>query len=205
VAIRLLLLRHARTAANAEGRSQGRDDHPLDEVGARQAEALATLVRDFAPTRVVSSPALRARQTAAPIARDAGVSIEIDDRLHEVDQGDLEGLTGVEMRERHPDFMARWMGDDLEALDIPGGESLGAAQHRMVEAMRDTLAASNDGAVVVVVTHNLSLRTYLCHVLGVPLSHFRRLRTDLASLSIVEVGEDGAILVALNEGCHLDA
>jgi len=205
VAIRLLFLRHARTAANASGRSQGRADNPLDEFGEQQAAALARLVLELGPTRVVSSPALRARQTAAPIARDAGVDTEVDERLHEVDQGELDGLTGVEMRERHPEFMVQWSGEDIGDLSIPGGESLGAAQRRMVEAVSDILASSGDGAVVAVVTHNLALRAYLCSVLGVPVSHFRRLRTDLASLSIVEVGEHGPILVALNEECGLSA
>ncbi|MEZ4501216.1 MAG: histidine phosphatase family protein [Dehalococcoidia bacterium] len=205
MAIRLLFLRHARTAANASGRSQGRADNSLDEFGERQAEALAGLVRELGPTRVVSSPAQRARQTAAPVARDSGVEIEVDERLHEVDQGLLDGLTGVEMRERHPEFMVLWSGEDIEDLAIPGGESLGDAQRRMVEAVDDILSSSEDGAVVAVVTHNLALRAYLCSVLGVPVSHFRRLRTDLASLSVVEVGEHGPILVALNEACGLPA
>lgn len=202
--MRLLLIRHARTAANAEGRSQGRTDHPLDELGLRQAEALAELVIAHEPDALVSSPALRARSTAAPIAAATGLEVAIDERLHEVDQGDLDGLTGVEMRARAPEFMERWAGDDIEALRIPGGETLGEAQARMVAVLEALAAGAAEDATVAVVSHNLALRTYLCHVLGVPLAHFRRLRTDLASLSVVEVTSEGTHLEALNERCHVE-
>ena len=62
---RVILLRHGRTAWNAQGRWQGRLDVPLDEVGLCQAErAAALLVRDGSITRLVTSPARRAAQTA---------------------------------------------------------------------------------------------------------------------------------------------
>ena len=38
---RLVVLRHGRTAWNAEGRAQGHADVPLDEVGEEQASAVA--------------------------------------------------------------------------------------------------------------------------------------------------------------------
>jgi broad specificity phosphatase PhoE len=59
---------------------------------------------------------------------------------------------------------------------------------------------------VVVVSHNLALRTLLCEALGAPLTAARRLRLELCSLAIVELRADEPwAVVALNRGCHLPA
>ena len=54
----LYLVRHGRTDANAKGLLQGRLDPPLDEIGRKQAEAIATLIGDV--DEVISSPLVRA-------------------------------------------------------------------------------------------------------------------------------------------------
>ena len=64
---RLVLLRHGRTAWNAERRFQGQADPPLDDVGRAQAYEVAALVAALEPDLLVSSDALRAMQTAVPI------------------------------------------------------------------------------------------------------------------------------------------
>ena len=73
---RLVLLRHGRTASNAENRFQGHLDVELDDVGLAQAAVAATylgeLLADAAArgaVRVVSSDLSRARQTAEPLAK----------------------------------------------------------------------------------------------------------------------------------------
>lgn len=66
--MKVLLLRHGRTAWNAERRFQGQADPPLDDVGRAQAYEIAALVAAVVPGVLVSSDAVRAVQTAAPIA-----------------------------------------------------------------------------------------------------------------------------------------
>src|SRR3954451_21003920 len=83
----LILVRHGRTAANASGLLQGRLDLPLDGVGRAQVAAMAERVGR--PARVVSSPLLRARQTAEAF----GVPYEVDDRWEELYYGDYEGVS----------------------------------------------------------------------------------------------------------------
>ncbi len=82
----LVLVRHGRTAANAQGLLQGRLDLPLDELGHAQAAELAKALGR--PSRVVSSPLRRSRQTAEAL----GVEVELDERWTELDYGDLDGL-----------------------------------------------------------------------------------------------------------------
>ncbi|MBM4416487.1 MAG: histidine phosphatase family protein [Chloroflexi bacterium] len=219
--LRLLLIRHGQTDGNAAGRTQGRREVDLNDRGRAQALALAERVRPLQPAALYASPASRAQQTAAAIAAACGVPIVTDDRLAEVDHGELDGLTGEEMRVRHPDFLRRWRDEDPTTLRIPGGESMDEAQQRMrlaIAAIRDAAqrvgapsgAPTRDGlavrnqVVVAVVSHNLALHALLCHALGVPLRAFRQFRVDLASLSIVELRDDDRwAVVQLNEQCHL--
>lgn len=202
--MRLLLVRHGQTDSNVEGRSQGRRDVPLNEHGRRQAAALAERLREPAPAAVYASPSQRAQDTAAAIAAACGVEVSTDERLAELDQGELDGLTPPEMRERDPEFLRRWMSEDPAELTMPGGESLADAQRRMLGAVRDIVARHADETVVAV-SHNLALKALLCELLGVPLATFRGFRIDVASVSAVDVLDDGVFVVAnLNDACHTE-
>jgi exopolyphosphatase/guanosine-5'-triphosphate,3'-diphosphate pyrophosphatase len=56
---------------------------PLCASGHAQARALAERLATVGATRLVSSPALRCRQTLAPLALATGLPVEIDERLGE--------------------------------------------------------------------------------------------------------------------------
>ncbi len=200
----LYLIRHGETDDNARGVSQGRRDVPLNARGRAQAAAVAAWFEGRPLTQVVSSPSSRARDVAAAIGAGRGLTVVEDERLVEFDQGELDGLPLDEMRERYPDFLEHWRNDDPTDLRMPGGETFGEVQLRMVEACEEIAAANLDGAVAVV-SHNFALRAALCHALDVPLSNFRRFRTDLASVSVVTVepGEWWRV-EGLNEQCHID-
>ena len=205
---RFLLLRHAEAAGNAAGQTQGRIDHELTERGRRQAATVAASLAPYRPVALYCSPLVRARSTAAAVAAACGLEAVTDERLIEVDHGELDGLTGEQLRERHGPFLERWRDHGFSDLRFPGGESMGEAQKRMLEAL-DAFAERHGEADVLVVSHNLALKSLLAHALGVALAAQRRFQLDLASLSVVErrPGEDGAparwSVVGLNERCHL--
>lgn len=202
---RLILVRHGETDGNVEGRTQGRRDVPLNARGRRQAAALAERLRGRPLVAVVSSPSTRCLATAEAIAAPHALAVTTDARLAEIDQGVFEGLTGEEMRRADPAFMARWRAEDPTDLRIPGGESMGEVQRRMVAACEAIAAAWPEG-VVAVVSHNLATRAFLCAALDVPLAAFRRIRHELASFAEVERLEGGGWLVTrLNERCHVSA
>jgi phosphohistidine phosphatase len=74
------LLYVVRHAAAAPGNPD--ELRPLTENGRAQARALGDrLALDAGPDAVLTSPLLRARETAGLIARAAGVTPEVDDRL----------------------------------------------------------------------------------------------------------------------------
>ena len=93
---RLVLLRHGRTAWNAERRVQGQLEAELDDTGHRQAATAAPAIAAMRPVALWSSDSARARQTAAYVAKETGLVPTYDRRLREYFLADRQGLTHEE-------------------------------------------------------------------------------------------------------------
>jgi glucosyl-3-phosphoglycerate phosphatase len=157
---RVFLLRHARTAWNAERRFQGQADPPLDDVGRAQAYEAAALVAALDPDVLVSSDAMRAVQTAEPIAEITGVEVLVDQRLRERSLGHWEGLTRDEVAHRYPDEYADWVaGRDVSRR---GGETRKQVAARALAAFSDL----PDVATAVLVTHSATAMALCSALLG---------------------------------------
>lgn len=91
----IFVVRHA--SAGERGAWDDDSLRPLDERGRQQADSLVAIVRaqlgDGVVSRVVASPALRCRETVAPLATAAGLAVEIDDRLSE--ESPIDGFEDV--------------------------------------------------------------------------------------------------------------
>jgi phosphohistidine phosphatase SixA len=74
--VRLFLVRHAHS-------DPGDPDElrPLSERGRKEARALGKRLAAAEPALVLASPLLRARETAAAVAKAAGAELRVDDRL----------------------------------------------------------------------------------------------------------------------------
>lgn len=189
----LIVVRHGRTAANASGLLLGsRLDPGLDPLGRRQAEAVAAALAGV--DRVVSSPLLRTRETAAAL----GQPVEVDDRWAELDYGDLDGtpLSAVP-----PDLWARWRRDP--GFRPGGGESLRDLGVR-VRAAADDLVDDASERDVVVVTHVSPVKAALGWALGVGDDVAWRAFVAPASITRVEVRGPNPSLHAFNVTSHLD-
>ncbi|HSJ96061.1 MAG TPA: histidine phosphatase family protein, partial [Myxococcota bacterium] len=101
---------------------------PLTDAGRAQAQQLAAALRDTGAQRLVSSPALRCRQTLAPLALATGLPVEIDDRLEERRDPAkaceaLAGLRGAVVLCSHGDQIAGLLehlrGEGAELADEP--------------------------------------------------------------------------------------
>jgi probable phosphoglycerate mutase len=206
----LVLVRHATTAASAAGRNLGQgSDPPLASEGAdlaaRLAETLAIELGELPhdEMRLLTSPALRCRQTMAPIAARLGLpdaTAAVADGLLEIDYGAWEGLTADECRRRDPDLRAAWEADPYETR-CPSGES-GADVARRSFAVLEPLEAwlaGERGRAAIVVAHNHVNRIRLCALFGWPMREYRdRLSQDPAGYSIVGFGVAGAAIRRVN-------
>jgi broad specificity phosphatase PhoE len=182
----LSIVRHARTAANAGGRLQGRLDLPLDEVGAEQAARLTNVVHGV--DRVVCSPLIRARQTAEVF----GLTPTIDERWMEVHYGDLEGCPIVDV----PRETWRRMLTDPR-FSPPGGESLASMSERVTSALEDLVDEARTTHIVVV-THATPVKAAMAWALGASLDTIWRSHVDQASVTRIIIRERGPALSVFN-------
>lgn len=159
---RALLLRHGRTAWNAERRFQGQADPPLDEVGIAQAYEVAGMVATLRPDVIVSSDAARALQTAEPIGELLGLDVLPDVRFRERSLGHWEGLTRDEVAARYPDEFADWVaGRDVSRR---GGETRAEVARRALAAFADLPAVTT----ALIVTHSATAMSLCSALLGMP-------------------------------------
>ena len=201
MALRLVLVRHGETQWNRERRSQGQTDTALTALGREQAELAARSLRDEEILAVYTSPLIRASAMAERIATFHNLQVIPRKELMELDHGDLEGMTGEEMREHYEAFLEAWL-EAPAALRLPNGESLEDLQQRTWRFVENVRAAHREGTVVAV-SHNLAMRTILCKALGMDLNHLRRVRQDVACKNVVEFRDDQIQVVLMNGTSHL--
>ncbi|GGO65297.1 histidine phosphatase family protein [Nonomuraea cavernae] len=181
----LVLVRHGETVWHAENRYAGLSDIELTPRGHDQAARLAGWAASAGLSAVYSSTLSRARITASASARAAGVELQVDARLVELDFGQADGLTAAEMHGRFPEARAAFEADPA-AHPLPGGEDPHRAADRFVAALRDIHAAHPDGRVLVV-AHTTAIRLALCGLIGVPLGSYRRLFPRLDNCAVTEL------------------
>ncbi|MDQ5856197.1 MAG: histidine phosphatase family protein [Actinomycetota bacterium] len=156
-ALRLVLARHGQTTANAEGILDTRlPGHPLTEEGHRQAAELADRLAGEPVVAVYASRALRAQQTAKPIAALHGLAAQVLDGVHEVAIGHLEGRQQPEDHRRLHEVYRAWHCGDLQAAP-PGGESGSQVLDRYLTDVA-TIRATHSGGTAVLVSHGAATR-----------------------------------------------
>jgi broad specificity phosphatase PhoE len=167
----IVLARHGETEWSRTLRHTGRTDVPLTDAGRAEARALAERLagRDF--TRVLVSPLGRAVETCEL----AGLSniAERRDELLELDYGEVEGLTTVEIRKTTPGWTVWTHGS-------PGGETVEDAGRRLDPVVEDLAGAEGDVAVF---AHGHILRILAARWLQQPAEFGARLALATGTLS----------------------
>jgi len=143
----ITLVRHGQTESSARHAYSGRSDIPLTETGCEQAAAAARRLSRAGIDAVISSPLIRARDTARAIADATGAPLRIDERLTEIDYGPFEGLDRDEARETIGPAFEAWRADPFGA-PVPGMEPLDVALERARAATIDALAQHDHPVVV---------------------------------------------------------
>jgi probable phosphoglycerate mutase len=180
---RLIFVRHAEPDETVRDRIYGRLDPGLSKRGRAHAAAIASQLGAEPIGALYTSPQLRARETAAPLADRLGLQVSVESGLREIDFGELEGLSLAEAVARYP-VQANWM-IAPGAATFPGGESVAAAWGRATEAAR-AIAARHGGASVAVFSHAVVIRAILAEALGMPPDAMFRLDQSYGGISVVE-------------------
>ena len=191
----ILLIRHATTDAIGRwlaGRSLGLG---LNQCGRAQAERLRRRLSPLNLAAIYSSPLERAIETAEPIARDRGLRVEPLMELIEVDFG---AWTGARFEALAQDPQWTRFNRQRSMAAVPGGERAADVQARIARAIDET-AARHPNQTVVFVTHADIIRLAILHVAGAPLDFIHRFEIAPASITALDLYEDGTVLQFVNE------
>jgi broad specificity phosphatase PhoE len=133
-----VFVRHGESVGNVESRWQGQSDYVLTDKGRAQARALAQRWKSEGVkfNSIISSPLVRAKETAEIVAAALDSKVELDPILMERHIGEMEGLTAEEVRKKpHPPFVTPYdpIGGEGEgdwALFLRAGQALHALVRR---------------------------------------------------------------------------
>jgi probable phosphomutase (TIGR03848 family) len=194
----VLLLRHGRTTANADGGLAGHRPVELDDTGRAQATAVTARLAGVPLTAVVTSPLIRCRQTLQLVLPEATPIVE--DRLTECRYGEWEGQS---LKKLAKDPLWRVVQQHPSAVIFPGGEAMAAMSARAVAAVRDwdarVTAEHGPDAIWLACSHGDVIKAIIADALGMHLDQFQRLVVDPASVTAIRYTPVRPFVLRLND------
>lgn len=189
----LILVRHGQPD---ESHALQPGDPPLTELGHEQAHAVGEFLAREGVTHVVSSPMLRARQTADPLARRLAMDVHLIDGWAEVDRGTEKYRSIDTIRSQGDAEWARFLDDPIGYFGVDHGVFRAGIQ----EALSASLCLAPSG-VVAVFTHGMVINTLLSTALGLnKVTRFGVGHGSVTRLSAPSVNTIG--VVSVNELGH---
>lgn len=167
----------------------------LSAAGRMQARALARHMASVGLDALFSSPRLRARETAAFIARETGTEAHVSPSLDEIDFGRWSGTT-FEALARDPDWM-RWNAH-RDTAATPAGETMNSTATR-VSLFLDRLRDAFPGGSIGLVSHSDVIKACICRHLGQSFQKVHAFEISPASITTLVCGDRGIAVSSINE------
>jgi broad specificity phosphatase PhoE len=150
----LYFIRHAESEANKKRILASRLPFPLTEEGREDARRIAAELKEqVSVSRIISSPLLRAKQTAAEFSKVYGVPVSLDEKLSEQDLGAFSGMSYDEVK-----LLEDYQSETLQRWDwIPRGD--GESYAMVAERIQDFLESlADEQGHTLIVTHAVVFR-----------------------------------------------
>ena len=201
--VRLILVRHGESIANKEGIYQGQTyDTGLTKRGVKQARASAKTLAKMKIDKIISSPLRRTKDSAEIIGRQLKTPVLVEHRIIEISHGEWEGKHKEWVKKSYPDLLETWKEKPTEA-QMPNGENMEKVSKRINKFLQ-AVRKNYDGKNILVVGHDLIMRTMIANLLGLSLDHIWNFQLDNGGITILELGrERTSRLVVLNQSIHL--
>jgi probable phosphomutase (TIGR03848 family) len=200
--MRLVLIRHAHSEANAAGILSGRlPNVHLSEKGLAQSEELAVRLGNFPVASLRISPMERCFETISPwinsivLPKNPNFEPIIDLELTEVDYGTWSGkkLAGLSKNK-----LWRTVQESPSRMYFPKGEGIAEMQSRAMKSVHQCVSAKVKGTAVIV-SHGDVIKSIVASALGMHLDEFQRIIIDPASISIVDFSTTKPRTLLLND------
>ncbi|HVL64618.1 MAG TPA: MSMEG_4193 family putative phosphomutase [Actinomycetota bacterium] len=190
----LVFVRHGLTSHTGHRLTGWHPGVSLSDEGRAQATAAARDLARVPIKAIYASPIDRTRETAAAIARDRGLDVQVREGLGEVHYGrwsnrSFKSLARTKLWEQ----VQRWP----SSVRFPDGETLRETQARAVAEVEE-LQALHPRDTICCVTHADVIRLVAAHYAGVHIDLFQRLAVDPGSITVISIGERGPVLSMLN-------
>jgi len=158
--MRILFMRHGQTPANVIGSLDTATPGPgLTELGTQQADAVVAALAHEPIAAIYVSQLRRTHETVAPLAAALGLTPVELPGTHEIEAGDLEGLTTHDAVRTYMGTVFAWGSGDL-APRMPGGSDGSAFFDRFDASIAEVVANHPADATVVVVSHGAAIRVW---------------------------------------------
>jgi broad specificity phosphatase PhoE len=179
---RLYIIRHAdKEQGDFYNPILRHQDQPISAKGRAEAQKLFTYFSDKPIAKIYVSAYVRTEQTIAYVAQKLKLSPIVDNRLNEIDNGVVEGLSEQEIRQEFPDVWNAFEERDRD-FQFPEGESGEDAQRRIRSFMEDMQEYKEE---FILVSHDGLIRLLMCYILG--LAVYRRWDFRVDTCGIMEI------------------
>lgn len=191
----IILLRHGVTQSTERKLfcGSGGADPGLTPTGVEQAQrAAGWLKRLGGVDAIVASPLQRTRETAAVVANELGLDVDLEAGLAEAAFGEWDGFTFADIMERWPAELDDWLAST--AVAPPGGEPFDEVYER-VSAACDRILDAYAGKTVVAVSHVTPIKMMVRRALDAPMQVIYKIELSPASITTIQWWPDGTASV----------
>ena len=156
-------------------------DPPLSKKGRLNAQKLFSYFLNKSINQIYVSEYIRTAQTIELVAEKKDISPIVDNRLNEIDNGLLEGMSEQMLQQCYPDVWDAFQERDRD-FRFPGGESGEEARKRIESFFKDKQASNED---LILVSHDGLIRVLMCSILEIPV--YRRWEFQVDTCGIMEI------------------
>ena len=200
--MRLVLIRHAHSEANAAGILSGRlPNVHLSEKGLEQSEHLAVRLGNFPVATLLISPMERCFETISPwinsivLPNNPKFEPVIDQELTEVDYGTW---SGKKLAVLSKNKLWKTVQEAPSRMYFPSGEGIAQMQARAMTSVHQAVSNKAKGSAVIV-SHGDVIKSIVASALGMHLDEFQRIVIDPASISILDFSTTKPRALLLND------
>ncbi len=158
-------------------------DEPISAQGRADAQKLCSYFADKALAAIYISAYQRTRQTAEPVARQLHLTPVVDERLNEIDNGRLDGMTDEQVQQAYPEVWQAFIARSAD-FRFPEGETGEEAQQRLV-AFLEEKRQQHESENILVVCHEGLIRLLVCTILDLPV--YKRWNFHVDFCGIMEI------------------
>ncbi len=177
-------------------------DEPISPHGQRDTQRLCSYFDGKAIAAIYISEYQRTRQTIEPMARQLQLTPMIDERLNEIDNGHLDGMTDEQIQQTYPDVWKAFLSRTAD-FRFPEGETGAEARQRIVDFLEEK-RQQHDSENILLVSHEGLIRLLMCTILDLPV--YKRWNFHVDFCGIMEMTYQPAYgvwkLIRFNQVCR---